>query len=424
MRVRVPATSANLGPGFDALGLALRWYDDVVLEAHDDAVVVDVTGEGADAVDRGAANLVVRAAVAAFDAMGVRPAGLALTCTNRIPHARGLGSSAAAIVAGASAARALVAGGSELLDDAALLQLCSDLEGHPDNVAACLLGGLTIAYMVDGVPRAVRLSVRPEIAPVLLIPPTTASTTQARGMLPDLVPHAVAAANAGRAALLVAALTVDPGLLLAATEDRLHQAYRAPAMPETADLVTALRADGIPAAVSGAGPTVLALPLSGDAAQLSSRAPSGWSAHVVDVDTGGAQVSIRVDVIISSWVGDTRGSRWQRRNALSTAGVTLQAHQMPDGPGAQSLRLLDPALPPAVPAGSYLDRVHGGSLPPPSAIKIGVVTELVLVPTASWVLPSPCFPSRRREIPGQDPGQHDRGDRPERPTPAPWEGPT
>ena len=292
MRVRVPATSANLGPGFDALGLALRWYDDVVLEAHDDAVVVDVTGEGADAVDRGAANLVVRAAVAAFDAMGVRPAGLALTCTNRIPHARGLGSSAAAIVAGASAARALVAGGSELLDDAALLQLCSDLEGHPDNVAACLLGGLTIAYVVDGVPRAVRLSVRPEIAPVLLIPPTTASTTQARGMLPDLVPHAVAAANAGRAALLVAALTVDPGLLLAATEDRLHQAYRAPAMPETADLVAALRADGIPAAVSGAGPTVLALPLSGDAAQLSSRAPSGWSAHVVDVDTDGAQVSI------------------------------------------------------------------------------------------------------------------------------------
>ena len=290
--VRVPATSANLGPGFDALGLALRWYDDVVLELHDDGVVVDVTGEGADAVDRDAANLVVRAAVAAFDAMGIRPAGLALTCTNRIPHARGLGSSAAAIVAGASAARALVAGGSELLDDAALLQLCSDLEGHPDNVAACLLGGLTIAYVVDGVPRAVRLSVLPEIAPVLFIPPTTASTTQARGMLPDLVPHAVAAANAGRAALLVAALTVDPGLLLAATEDRLHQAYRAPAMPETADLVEALRADGIPAAVSGAGPTVLALPLSGDAAQLSSRAPSGWSAHVVDVDTDGAQVSI------------------------------------------------------------------------------------------------------------------------------------
>ena len=292
VRVRVPATSANLGPGFDALGLALRWYDDVVLELHDDGVVVDVTGEGADAVDRGAANLVVRAAVAAFDAMGIRPAGLALTCTNRIPHARGLGSSAAAIVAGASAARALVAGGSELLDDAALLQLCSDLEGHPDNVASCLLGGLTIAYMGDGVPRAVRLSVLPEIAPVLFIPPTTASTTQARGMLPDLVPHAVAAANAGRAALLVAALTADPGLLLAATEDRLHQAYRAPAMPETANLVAALRADGIPAAVSGAGPTVLALPLSGNAAQLVSRAPSGWSARPVDVDTDGAQVSI------------------------------------------------------------------------------------------------------------------------------------
>lgn len=294
VRVRVPATSANLGPGFDALGLALQWYDDVVLDVHDDGVVVDVIGEGADAVDRGGANLVVRAAVAAFDAMGVRPAGLALTCTNRIPHARGLGSSAAAIVAGASAARALVEGGSELLDDASLLQLCSELEGHPDNVASCLLGGLTIAYAVDGVPRAVRLSVRSEIAPVLFVPPTTASTTKARGMLPDLVPHADAAVNAGRAALLVAALTVDPGLLLAATEDRLHQNYRAPAMPETADLVAALRADGVPATVSGAGPTVLALSSPDRAQQLKSRAPAGWAAHLVDVDTDGARVESAV----------------------------------------------------------------------------------------------------------------------------------
>jgi homoserine kinase len=288
--VRVPATSANLGPGFDALGLALRWYDDVILEVADRGVAVDVVGEGDAAVDRGEANLVVRAAVAAFDAMGARPSGLRLTCRNTIPHARGLGSSAAAIVAGASAGRALLSGGSTLLDDAALLRLCSELEGHPDNVAACLFGGLTIAFVVDGRPRATRLAVLPEIAPVIFVPTDTASTTQARGMLPDAVPHTYAAVNAGRAALLVAALTVDPRLLLAATEDRLHQPYRAPAMPETAELMAALRADGVPATVSGAGPSVLALSSPDEALDLTVRAPAGWAAHVVDIDNEGVRV--------------------------------------------------------------------------------------------------------------------------------------
>lgn len=291
VRVRVPATSANLGPGFDAFGLALRWYDDVVLEARDGGVVVDVGGEGEGTVDRGHANLVVRAAVAAFDAMGVRPPGLGLTCTNSIPHARGLGSSAAAIVAGVTAARALVADGWELLDDASLLRLCSDMEGHPDNVAGCLLGGLTIAYLVDGRPRAVRLAVLPQISPVVFVPSSTASTTQARGMLPEQVPHYDAAANAGRAALLVAAFTSDPLLLLDATDDRLHQRYRAPAMPESAQLMSTLRADGIPAVISGAGPTVLALSTPDEATRLTSRAPDGWAAAVVPVDTDGVRVS-------------------------------------------------------------------------------------------------------------------------------------
>jgi homoserine kinase len=289
--VRVPATSANLGPGFDALGLALRWYDDVTLEVADGGgVAVDVVGEGDGAVDRGEANLVVRAAVAAFDAMGARPPGLRLTCTNTIPHARGLGSSAAAIVAGASAARALVCDGSTLLDDASLLRLCSDLEGHPDNVAACLLGGLTIAYVVDGAPQATRLAVLPEIAPVIFVPPVTASTTQARGMLPDAVAHTDAAVNAGRAALLVAAFTVDPRLLFVATEDLLHQPYRAPAMPETAELMAAVRADGVPATVSGAGPSVLALSSPAEAPGLAAHAPDGWTVHLVDVDTDGVRV--------------------------------------------------------------------------------------------------------------------------------------
>jgi homoserine kinase len=289
----VPATSANLGTGFDAFGLALRWYDEVVLEMHDEGIVVDVAGEGAGSVDRGDANLVARAAVAAFDAMGVRPAGVALTCTNTIPHARGLGSSAAAIVAGATAARALVTDGSRLLDDRSMLRLCSDLEGHPDNVAACLLGGLTIAYVVDGGPRAVRLAVLPEIEPVVFVPASTASTTQVRGMLPAVVPHADAAVNAGRAALLVAAFATDPTLLLDATEDRLHQRYRAPAMEESAELVSMLRADGVPAVVSGAGPSVLVLSSPDESSHLTSRAPAGWTAARVPIETDG----VRIDVL-------------------------------------------------------------------------------------------------------------------------------
>src|SRR5881398_120060 len=150
IRVRVPATSANLGPGFDAFGLALSLYDDVVVRVTDEpGLTVDVAGMGAATVARNARNLVVRAMRATFDRLGGRPSGLELVCANRIPHGRGLGSSAAAIVAGIVAARALVAGGAERLDDAAALALAAEIEGHPDNVAACLLGGLTLAWSDD-----------------------------------------------------------------------------------------------------------------------------------------------------------------------------------------------------------------------------------------------------------------------------------
>src|SRR5919201_1165775 len=146
VRVRVPATSANLGPGFDALGLALARYDDVVVRVVDEGLFVDVAGEGADTVPRTGRHLVVRALRAGFEALGGQPRGLEVVCANRIPHSRGLGSSAAAIVAGVVAARALALGGEQVLDDAAVLDLAADLEGHPDNVAACLLGGLTVAW--------------------------------------------------------------------------------------------------------------------------------------------------------------------------------------------------------------------------------------------------------------------------------------
>ncbi|MFT4299576.1 MAG: homoserine kinase [Aeromicrobium sp.] len=280
--VRVPATSANLGPGFDALGLALDLYDELTVEATESGLHIDVIGEGAGEVPLDDSHLVVRSMNLAFDLLGERPGGLWLTCRNVIPHGRGLGSSAAAIVSGIVAARAL-ARGEDRLDDAALFQLATDIEGHPDNVAPALFGGLTISW-VDGAAAAVqRLDV--QVPVTVFVPPTPVSTQEARGLLPDSVPHGDAVFNAGRAALLVAALTQAPERLISATEDRLHQGYRSTAMPESYRLVRALRVDGVPAVISGAGPTVLAFARGIDAAL-----PDGWALHHLDVDARGATV--------------------------------------------------------------------------------------------------------------------------------------
>lgn len=278
VRVRVPATSANLGPGFDAFGLALGLHDDVVARIGEGGVHVDVAGEGADDVPRDKRNLVAKAMRAAFDAMGGQPRGIEVVCANRIPHGRGLGSSAAAIVAGVLAARSLVLGG---LSDAEVLTLCAEIEGHPDNVAACLLGGLTLAYSPSD---AVRLPVHASVSPVAFVPGSRSSTAKARRLLPDVVPHADAAQNAGRAALLVEALGRRPDLLMPATEDLLHQPYRAEAIPRAVALMSSLREAGIPAVISGAGPTVLAFGGEGF------NPGRGWTAMPLPVDTEGAQV--------------------------------------------------------------------------------------------------------------------------------------
>lgn len=294
VRVRVPATSANLGPGFDSLGLALSLYDDVVAQVSDDSGVrVDVHGEGADAVPRDHRHLVAKSALRAFDVLGGRPRGLDLVCANRIPHGRGLGSSAAAIVSGLVLARALVVGGDERLPDAALLELATTIEGHPDNVAACLHGGATVAWtrgtdpsstgVLDLVPAAT-------IVPVVCVPSSAVATKKARALLPESVPHVDAAWNAARAALLVQALTVRPDLLLEATDDRLHQPYRRPAYPRTTDLVAKLRAAGIPAAVSGAGPTVIALADVATASRVEGLAGARFATSVLEVDREGARV--------------------------------------------------------------------------------------------------------------------------------------
>ena len=286
--VTVPATSANLGPGFDALGLALSLRDEVRVRlepASAPEVTVHVEGEGADSVPRDASHRVVRALHATYDRLGIPRPHLTMSCTNRIPHGRGLGSSAAAAVAGVLAARAL---SGAALDTEVALALATGLEGHPDNAAACLLGGLTIAWTDRSGTHAVRMETAPGVRAVVFVPSTELSTDTARGLLPATVPHADAAHAAGRAALLVEALTRRPELLLPATEDRLHQGYRAPAMPATAGLVDALRAAGVAAVVSGAGPSVLALTATVDEPTV--PPPPGWTVLHLPVSSRGAQV--------------------------------------------------------------------------------------------------------------------------------------
>ena len=230
-RVRVPATSANLGPGFDTLGLALGLWDEVELGVVDaPSCRVDVEGEGAGRVPRDGRHLVLRAAHATFDRAGAPRASLHLRCRNAIPHSRGLGSSAAAAVAGIVAARALLAD-THPLDDAAVLDLAAGFDGHADNVAACLYGGLVVSWGHEGSWHAAHLTPHPALRPVALVADRSSSTEATRGLLPDRVPHADAAFTAARSALIVHALTSEPELLLAATEDRLHQPYRRPGLP-------------------------------------------------------------------------------------------------------------------------------------------------------------------------------------------------
>jgi homoserine kinase len=286
VHVRVPATSANLGPGFDALGLALGLYDDVIAQVTGDSIAVEVTGEGAGELPGDERHLVVRAMLATFDELGGRPPGLRVRAVNRIPQARGLGSSSAAIVAGVQLARGLVAAGTVRVDEAAALRIAGRLEGHPDNVAPCLLGGFTVAWTEPAGARAVRLATAAGVRPTVFVPQERGLTATARGALPPSVPHADAAFTAGRAALLVHALTTDLALLYPATEDRLHQAYRASAMPGTASLLAALRSVGVAAVVSGAGPAVLALtPVPADF-----RPGTEWRAEPLPVDSTGALV--------------------------------------------------------------------------------------------------------------------------------------
>jgi homoserine kinase len=282
----VAASSANLGPGFDSLGLAVGLYDEIIVETTESGLIVEVEGEGVGQVPLGSGHLVVRAIERGLAATGLRAQGLLVRCRNSIPHSRGLGSSAAAVVGGLAVVNGLAAQvDSPTLDARQLVQLSSEFEGHPDNAAAAVLGGAVVSWTEEGSEQPVAGGVRYGAAPIRLhpqirlysaIPEVRSSTAETRILLPEHVSHQAARFNLSRAALLVVALTERPDLLMQATEDVLHQPQRAPAMPASAEYLRLLRRSGVAAVLSGAGPAVLAL---STAPELSREALEYGAAH-------------------------------------------------------------------------------------------------------------------------------------------------
>ena len=276
-QVSVPASSANIGPGFDSFGLALELRDRYAAQVLDEPNFdVDVSGEGASEVKKDAKNLVIKSMLR-----------------------RGLGSSASAIVGGLTLARSLVLTGEQYMSDDDLITLATELEGHPDNVAAAFYGGATIAWIeksvgADGVSsevgKAVSLKVDDRIKALLLIPDNQLATAKARKLLPETIPHQDAVLNSSRSALLVHALAERPDLLFTATEDLLHQNYRESAMPKTIALVEKLRGAGLAAVVSGAGPSVMVLYSNSEDEidQVAALAP-GFNALKLEIAKTGAQ---------------------------------------------------------------------------------------------------------------------------------------
>ncbi len=262
-RVTVPGSTANLGPGFDTLGLAVGIYDTVEVEVTDSGLEVEIFGEGANELPRDSSHLVVKAINSALHAADAHAPGLKVTCTNNIPQSRGLGSSASAAVAGVIAGNTLA--GSPLSTDD-VIQLSSAFEGHPDNAAASVVGGAVVSWTdipVDGVSqpvyRAVPLTVHPDIKATALVPDFHASTNAVRKVLPSHVTHTDARFNVSRTAVMTVAIQTHPEFLWEGTRDRLHQPYRADVLPVTAEWVNRLRNRGYAAFLSGAGPTAMVL---------------------------------------------------------------------------------------------------------------------------------------------------------------------
>ncbi len=295
IQVQVPATSANLGPGFDCFGLALDLHDRYVAQILDEpGLDLDVAGEGAQTLPLNDKNLLIKAMNKGFDFLGGKPKGIAVRALNVVPHGRGLGSSASAIIGGLVLARALVLTGTDKMSDQVLLDLATQMEGHPDNVAAALYGGATIAWQEDHhgklVSQVLPLTVDSRIRAVAFIPNSELSTSKARKLLPENISHADAAANSARSALLSQALTNRPDLLFRATEDFLHQEFRESAMPKSLKLMRTLRKAGVASFISGAGPTVLTLHTSdqSELEELMRAAGDGFEAKSLGIAVRGA----------------------------------------------------------------------------------------------------------------------------------------
>jgi homoserine kinase len=303
VRVRVPASSANIGPGFDSIGLALGIWDEcVVTVTSEPGLRIDVEGEGAGEVPRDKLNLIHRSILAGWQELHVRPPdGLHLSCHNSVPHCRGVGSSATSIVAGVVAAQGLcdIATGREHADggfDRAFTNnLAAALEGHPDNSSASVFGGMTLSWTDDVDPgqiRTIRLEVSADVIPLVFLPAATLSTASARAVLPAQVPHDSAARNSARAGLLVEAVTRRPDLLLAATREWLHQEQRRAAFPESMAFLDELRGQGHAAVISGAGPSVLVLTTPGRLGDARAAGdPSVWRVLQPGIPATGASLA-------------------------------------------------------------------------------------------------------------------------------------
>lgn len=284
--VTVPATTANLGPGFDSIGMALELRDRIIVRATAGETRVTVRGEGQQTAGLGEDHLVVRAIRVALEYVGAPQIGIDLTCHNSIPHSRGLGSSASAVAAGIAAVRAMISE-PESLDDDAVFRLVTDFEGHPDNAAPAVFGGAQLTWMDEEGPHTIPLQVHESIQPYVMIPPTESLTATTRAVLPRTIAHSDAVFNLQRSALLVEALRTGEHLL-PATDDRLHQPYRREVMPQTAELIDSLRRSGIPAALSGAGPTVFSF-ISVPEQLATALSQHGWTVRALPVATEGVR---------------------------------------------------------------------------------------------------------------------------------------
>lgn len=297
IQVQVPASTANLGPGFDCLGLALNMHDRYMAQVMDEVGVdIDVTGEGADNVLTTEKNLIIKAMYKGFDFLGGRPRGIALRQLNVIPHGRGLGSSAAAIVGGLALARGLVLGGNERMSNDEMLTIANEMEGHPDNVSAAIFGSANLSWQESQrghvIAQSLNFEVDPRIGALAFVPATEFSTSKARKMLPEIIPHSDAVKNSSNVAVLVQALQHRPDLLLGATEDYLHQSYRQDAMPLSYALMTKLRKAGVAAFISGAGPTVMVLHTGGDSEAAELARAAGEKFQMISLGISRAGVSV------------------------------------------------------------------------------------------------------------------------------------